>query len=143
MTTTTAAESERIARRVPEEIVTEGKLDLIEDVFAEDAVERNPLGEDTGWGEIRAGMETMLAAFPDVSATVEAVVSGGDTVAMRLTLRGTHEGEFMGVEPTGKTIEVGSVVFTRIEDGGIAERWTQPDQLGLMRQLGVVESSGE
>lgn len=76
--TTTAAENERIARRVPEEIVTEGKLDLIKDVFTEEVAEHNPLGEDTGWDEMRAGMETMLAAFPDVSATVLTSPWGSD-----------------------------------------------------------------
>ena len=141
--TTTDEENRRIARRVPEEILAEGAFDLIEDLFAEDAVDQAPLGTDTGRDEIRAGMEAMRAAFPDLSATVEDAVSEDGTVAMRLTLRGTHEGEFMGVEPTGKTIEVGSMVFTRIEDGKIAERWAQPDTLGLFRQLGVVDRSTE
>ena len=136
--TTTAEENKRIARRIPEEILTEGKLELVEELFAEDAVDQAPLGKDTGWDEIRAGMETMRAAFPDMSATVEDTVSEGDTVAMRITLRGTHEGEFMGREPTGKTIEVGSMIFTRIEDGKIVERWAQPNTLGLFQQLGIV-----
>ena len=134
----TAEENKHIARRIPEEILTEGKLDLVEELFAQDAVDQAPLGKDTGWDEIRAGMETMRGAFPDLKATVEDVVSEGDTVAMRITLRGTHEGEFVGREPTGKTMEVGSMIFTRIDDGKIVERWAQPDTLGLFQQLGIV-----
>lgn len=77
--------------------------------------------------------------FPDFEATVEDVVAEGDTVAMRVTLRVTHEGEFMRTEPTGNSFEVQNTVFTRIEDGKIAERWVQPDTLGMLRQLGIVE----
>lgn len=133
----TAEENKRLARRIPEEILSEGKLDLVEELFVKDAVDQAPLGKDTGWDEIRAGMETMRGAFPDLTATVEDAVSEGDTVAMRITLRGTHEGEFMGREPTGKTIEVGSMIFTRIESGKIVERWAQPDTLGLFQQLDI------
>jgi predicted ester cyclase len=84
-------------------------------------------------------MSAFLAAFPDFEATVEDIVAEGDTVAMRVTLRGTHDGPFMGVEPTGNPFEVRNMVFTRIEDGKIAERWVQPDTLSLMQQLGAVE----
>lgn len=57
--TTTAEENKRIARRIPEEILTEGNLELVEELFARDAVDQAPLGTDTGWDEIRAGMETI------------------------------------------------------------------------------------
>ena len=134
----TAEENKRIARRIPEQILTEGKLDLVEELFAKNAVDRAPLGKDTGWDEIRTGMETMRRAFPDLAATVEDAVSEGDTVSMRITLRGTHEGEFMGHEPTGETIEIGSMIFTRIVNGKIVERWAQPDTLGLFQQLGII-----
>ncbi|MFB6135716.1 MAG: ester cyclase [Halobacteriaceae archaeon] len=143
METTSTAENKRIARRVPEEIATENDLDLIDELYATDAVEHDPFGEHEGRAAIRANMERVRAAFPDISATVEDVVAEGDTVAMRVTLRGTHEGEFMGVAPTGRSIEVANAVFTRIADGQIAERWVQPDALGLLQQLGVVESLGE
>lgn len=138
-THTQAEEYKRIARRVPEEIATERNLDLIDEVYAEDAVEHAPYGDTRGVAELRADFDRFLAAFPDFSATVEDIAAEEDTVAMRVTLRGTHEGEFMGIEPTGREFEVQNMVFTRIEDGKIAERWLQPDMLGLLRQLGVVE----
>ena len=137
MATTPLSENRRIARRVPEEIATERNLDLVDEVYAEDAVEHDPTGEQRGREAIREGMERLLAAFPDFSASVRDVVAEGDTVAMRVTLRGTHEGPFMGFEPTGRTFEVENAVFTRIEDGRIAERWVLPDMLGMLRQLGV------
>lgn len=110
-------------------------------MFAADAVEHGPFSEEPIRGRERRKeqLETVLAAFPDFEATVEDVVAEGDTVAMCVTLRGTHEGEFMGIEPTGKSFEVQNMVFTRIEDGKIVERWIQPDMLGMLQQLGVVQ----
>ena len=139
MSTTQLEENKRIARRVPEEIATQRKLDLIEEVAAADAVDHGPITDVHGHAEIRAHMERYFDAFEDFSATVEDMVAEGDMVAMRVTLRGKHTGEFMGIEPTGKEFEIPNMVFSRIEDGKIVERWTQPDMLGLMAQLGVVD----
>lgn len=130
-------QNRRLARRIPEELATEGNLDLIEELYAEDAVEHTPFGHHRGRPAIRESMERFFAAFPDCSATVEDAIAEGDLVAMRVTLSGTHDGEFMGIEPTGREFEVGNMVFTRLDDGKIAERWVQPDALGLLAQLGV------
>lgn len=62
----------------------------------------------------------------------------GDTAAMRVTLRGTHDGEFLGIEPTGESFGVQNMVFTRVSGGRIAERWLRPDTLGMLQQLGVL-----
>lgn len=139
-THTHVEENKRIARRVPEDIATERNVDLIDDVFAEDAVEHAPFGDSRGRAEIRADFERFLDAFPEFSATVEEIIAEGDTVAMRVTLRGVQDGEFMGMEPTGREFDVQNTVFTRVEDGKIVERWLQPDTLGMLEQLGAVES---
>ena len=140
MVATTSEENKRLARRFPEEVATEGNIDVIDEISAEDVIDHSPLGEARGHEELKEQVEYLRTAFGDFSATVEDIVAEGDTVAMRVTLRGTHEGEFMGVEPTGEEAEVGNMVFTRIEDGKIVERWVQPDTLGLMQQLGAVDS---
>ena len=130
-----------IARRVPEEVATGRNLDLVEELYAEDCVEHGPFGEDTrGRDAVKAQLSGFLEAFPDFEATVEDVVTEGDTVAMRVTLSGTHEGEFMGIEPTAESFRVQNMVFTRVEDGRIVERWVQPDTLGMLVQLGAVDS---
>ena len=136
---TTIEEKKQLARRVPEDLATERNIDLVDELYAEDAVEHDPLGDHRGREAIRESMELPLSGFPDMTATVEDIVAEGDTVAMRVTLRGTHDGEFMGIEPTGRKFEVGNMVFTRIEDGLIAERWIIPDMLGMLRQLEVVD----
>lgn len=139
MSSTELETNEEIARAYPERVANEQDLDLLEELLTEDFVEHGPMGDENGVAEARAGMEELLGAFPDFTATVEDVVSGGDTVAMRVTLRGTHEGPFAGIEPTGNTIEVQNMVFTRVVDGRIAERWVVPDTLSMLQQLGVVD----
>lgn len=139
MTTIGIEENRRLARRVPEGIATEQNADLIDEVFAEDAVEHDPMGDHRGREAIREEFERLITAFPDLSADVRDVVAEGDTVAMRVTLRGTHEGPFAGLDPTNRPFEIENAVFTRIEDGKIVERWIQPDMLGLLTQLGVVD----
>ncbi len=139
-TTTTLEENKRIARSIPDEVFGEGNLELLDELYAEDAIEHNPFGDLRGIEAIRESYEGFMAAFPDIEQIVEDIVAEGDTVVMRLTARGTHEGPMMDLEPTGKEIEVQQTVFTRIEDGEIVERWLHPDNLGMLQQLGVVES---
>ncbi|QLG63427.1 ester cyclase [Halorarum salinum] len=140
--TTTREENARLARRFPEDVATEGRIDVIDEICAEDVVDHSPFGEARGREALTERIESLRTAFGGFSATVEDVVSEGDTVAMRVTLRGIHEGEFMGVEPTGREFEVGNMVFTRIDGGKIVERWVQPDTLGLLQQLGAVDRPG-
>jgi len=137
--TDTPDDVKRIARRFPEEVATGGDLDLLDELLTDDAVDHNPLmGDASGREAIRAEMESLRSAFPDLEATVEDAVAEGDTAAMRVTLRGTHEGAYMDIEPTDRSFEVQNMVFTRVSDGRIAERWIQLDALGMLRQLGVL-----
>lgn len=90
---------------------------------------------------MREFLAAMRAAFPDWHVEVEAVVAGGDAVAVRWSGQVTHEGEFHGIPPTGRRIRVGGINMYRIEDGRIAEEWEQTDSLGMLRQLGVLPGS--
>ncbi|RQG93785.1 ester cyclase [Natrarchaeobius chitinivorans] len=142
-TTADTAENKRISRRFPEEVATERNLDLIDEICAEGVIDHSPLGEMKSREELKEQIEYLHTAFEDFSATVEDIVAEGDTVAMRVLLRGRHNGEFMGVAPTGEEFEVENMVFTRIEERKIVERWVQPDMLGLFVQLGIIEPPGE
>jgi len=140
MSQRTTDDIEQIARQYPEEVATKGNLDHLEDLLTDDYVEHGPFGEDVqGRDADVEKLREFLNAFENFEATVKDAVTEGDTVAMRVTLRGTHEGPFQGIEPTGNSIEVQNMVFTRVEDGKIAERWLQLDTLGLMEQLDAVE----
>lgn len=140
---TTLEANKRLVRHIPEDVLTNGRLDLLDDVYAGDAVEHHTAGDQRGLPAIRESFEAFLAAFPDVTQTVEDVVADGDTVAMRLSVRGTHDGGgLMGFDPTGREIDVQQMVFARVEDGKVAERWVLWDTLGLFEQLGIVELPG-
>src|SRR5207249_393924 len=80
----------------------------------------------------------ILSAFPDLVETIDDLVAEGDRVIERMTLRGTHLGEFMGLAPTGKPVSWTAIAIYRREEGRIAECWVEPNLLGLALQTGVV-----
>ena len=89
-----------------------------------------------------AGHEADLEAFPDLAKEPVDVVVEDDTVVVRYRATGTHEGEFRGHPPTGRSFEIYGVATFRVEDGRIAESWYVGDHLGLLQQLGVVDLEG-
>ncbi|HET6868730.1 MAG TPA: ester cyclase [Solirubrobacteraceae bacterium] len=88
-------------------------------------------GLDT-WCE---GAAMIRAAFPDLHAEIEDIFASGDRVAVRLRIRGTHEGDYLGIPATGRTVSYVSHEFYRIENGLIAEEWICSDMAGLFRQI--------
>jgi len=134
---TTAEENKRIVSRIRDEVEGQGDLDAIDEIFAEDVVTHTPMGEFRGPEAIKEMYEQEGGAFSDSTETIHDFIAEGDTVAMRLTEHGTHDGEFMGIEPTGKEYEIQTMAFFRLEDGKVAEWWMQPDTLGFVQQLGV------
>jgi steroid delta-isomerase-like uncharacterized protein len=81
------------------------------------------------------GFELMKRAFPDLRVHVDDVVAADDKVALRLTLSGTHEGEFQGMPASGRTVSYISHEFYRVADSLIAEEWICSDTASLFRQL--------
>jgi len=77
-------------------------------------------------------------AFSGVQLTVKDLIAEGDKVVARTTWRGTHTGDFQGLSPTGKQIAISAFISERFKDGKTVEHWSLFDQLGLMRQLGLV-----
>jgi predicted ester cyclase len=88
-----------------------------------------------------AGQKTrlagMLAAFPDSHLTIEDLVAEGDRVAIRLTNRGSHQGAYLGIQPTGKQVVADAIEIMRIENGKIVEHWGAPNNYSLLQQLGA------
>ncbi len=82
-------------------------------------------------------------AFPDSYFTVEDMIAEGDKVATRKTFHGTHQGEFMGIPPTGQQVSIGLIDIVRIVDGRVVEHWAMGDNLGMMQQLGVIPQPGD
>lgn len=87
--------------------------------------------------------QQFLTAFPDVHVTIQDLFGEGDKVVGRLVVRATNSGPFAGQPPTGKKIQFGSIRIYRIADGKIVASWAMQDRLGLMEQLGLVQSAGD
>jgi steroid delta-isomerase-like uncharacterized protein len=134
---TTAEENKRIVRRIRDEVEEQKDIDAVDEIFAEDVVVHGPMGEFRGREAIKEMYESDRKAFSDSTETIHDFIAEGDTVAVRMTERGTHDGEFMGMEPTGKEYEIQTMAFLRLEDGKVTEWWMQSDTLGFMQQLGV------
>ncbi|MGE5637056.1 MAG: ester cyclase [Nocardioidaceae bacterium] len=87
---------------------------------------------------LREWAEGNRRALPDLSVTVEQQLAEGDYVATRTTIRGRHEGELMGVPPTGRDVEFTCLTLSRCRDGRIEEEWELADVAGLLRQIGAL-----
>lgn len=89
---------------------------------------------------ILATNEAFMAAFPDLRFRIDDMVAEGDRVVTRLTCTATHEGSFLGIEPTGREVSCGMIQIARIADGKIVEHWGLTDELYLLEQVGMVPS---
>ena len=90
--------------------------------------------------EIIGGLQ---AAFPDLSASEEDLVSEGDKIVVRRTFRGTHKGEFMGVAASARAVTFTGIFINRLTGGKIEEHWAIFDALGLLQQIGGVPVLGQ
>ncbi len=85
-------------------------------------------------------MSGLMRAFPDVKLEIEAMVAEGDLVASMLRLTATHDGEYIGLPPTGRTVSCSLMGIVRVIDGKVVEHWGVGDGLDLLQQLGVIPS---
>jgi predicted ester cyclase len=96
-------------------------------------------GGPGGRERFRATVLSFRSAFASFHLDVEDMFGAGDRVVTRFVMRGTHEGEFMGIAPTGRAVEVGGIAIDVVRDGVRVEGWAQIDRLGLLTQLGAIE----
>ena len=102
-----------------------------------------PPGTPGGLEGARQTVTMYLTAFPDLYFTVEDFIAEGDKVVARLTVRGTQQGIFMGIPPTGKHATVTAIDINRMVGGKSVEHWLEMDMLGLLQQLGVIPAPGK
>ena len=129
------------ARRFFDEVWSEGKLDLVDELFVSEYVGHPSGPEETVRGPegVKEYIGRLREGVPDLTVHVEDQIAEGDRVATRWTAQGTHEGELMGIDATGRTATVSGITIQRIgDDGRIVEGWTNWDMLGMLQQLGVV-----
>ena len=128
-----------LARRFYDEVMSNGNLDLIDELVAQDFVEHEAFpGLPTAGPEAaRAALGLFAAAFPDLRVTVDDMIAEGDKVAARITMSGTHAGEFMGIPATNRSFAVQAIDIIEIRDGKATAHWGQTDQGAMMEQLGM------
>jgi steroid delta-isomerase-like uncharacterized protein len=136
-----SAEENKAIRRQSYEAVNQKNLDDLEEVIASD-VTSHPArpGQAPGLEGVKQLFSSLHAAFPDFQLNVEDMIAEGDKVVARVTGSGTHQGEFMGIAPTGNRVEFSAIDVARISEGKIVEHWSNSDQLGMMQQLGASRS---
>ena len=138
-------ENKALARSWFEELFNAQNLDAADEITAQDSVNHDPLLTNLPSGP--EGDEHVVnlyhGAFPDAQITVEDQIAEGDKVVTRWTGRGTHQGEFMGVAPSGNRVEIAGITINRISGSKISETWTIYDALGMMQQIGAMPSSPE
>ena len=132
------ADYKEMAERWYSEVMSEGKTELIDELCAPDFVDHDPLpGTTADLAGLKDFVSQIRAAFPDMQVTVDDVIAEGDRLAVRSTMRATHEGDFMGIPGSGKKVEVSNYDFVRFEDDQAAEHWGVIDSAALMEQLGM------
>jgi steroid delta-isomerase-like uncharacterized protein len=111
----------------------------IDEIVEPKVLIRTPLPvEATGAQALKEVFARLHRAFPDLHVTVEDLIAEGDKVAGRNSVAGTHQGEYMGLPPTGKSVTYNEIFVFRFAGGRIAETWGVVDVFSQMKQLGVI-----
>jgi steroid delta-isomerase-like uncharacterized protein len=137
------SESEPVVRRFLDEVIGKGHADVLDEVMSQELVwHGGSFGEIRGLDDFKKFIGQFLVAFPDLRVTVHDVIGVDDKVATRLTVRGTHDGELMGIPASGKDATWTDINIYRVADGKIVEEWFCGDYLGMMQQIGAVPAVG-
>jgi len=129
-------------RRFYEEVLNGRRLEVFDETHTADLVVHDPEvpgGEIRGRDAYKQFIAMMSRALPDYHFTVYQVLAEGEYTVARWTVTGTHKGDYLGIAPTGARVTMAGMSIERHEGGKVAEAWVQMDNLGLLRQIGVVK----
>jgi steroid delta-isomerase-like uncharacterized protein len=130
-------QNKALAKRAFQEILSKGRLELAEQLYAKDFVNHG-IHRDIKLDEDQAALKGWHEAFPDMSIVPEKLIAEGDLVTIYWIARGTNTGTGNGLPATGKKVEQAGITIWRIVDGKIKEEWSAFDQLSMMQQLGLL-----
>ena len=134
-----AEENKATVRRAYDEGWNQGHIAVFDDLLATDFIQHRPPPQPPADREtLKHAVVSFRAAFPDLHIAVDDMIAEGEKVVVRMTMRGTHRAEFMGMPPTGNSINVPGIVVLRMANGKAAESWIVLDSLGMMQQLGAI-----
>jgi predicted ester cyclase len=128
-----------VVKEFIDRLFTTGDVSVLDELAAPGYVDHDPPFGGTGTVEGWRAMATMIRdAFPDWRSDLHALYAEGDIVVERFTASGTHTGEIFGIRPSEAVCTLAGINVFRVHDGQIVERWGRVDELGMLRQLGVV-----
>jgi len=135
--------NKELLRQAIQQIWNGGNFEAMEEFVSRDFVIRSyvPEEEIRGAENAKQFYKQLHQAFPDIHFTIIDQVAEGDKVVTHWTASGTHGGEFRGIPPTGKRFRINAIDIDRIVEGKVVECWSNMDELGLLRQLGVIPAS--
>jgi steroid delta-isomerase-like uncharacterized protein len=131
-------ENKAVVRRLVEEFWNQGNTAAADELMTADATIILPGRGQVSKENFKAFAVTLRGAFPDWHTTLEEMIAEDDQVAERWTGRGTHQGEFQGIAPTGRQVTVPGFVFYRVASGKITEFRGLFDGLSMLQQLGAI-----
>lgn len=135
------SENKELLRRFYAEVFADWNQELINELVAPEFRSHDwSVDSRTGPDGFRDFYNPVLGCFPDTHYEVEDIIAEGDKVVVRWKLLGTHEGEFRGIAPTGRSISMNGIAIYRVEGGKLRERWVVYDLFGLISQLQTTES---
>jgi steroid delta-isomerase-like uncharacterized protein len=131
-----AEQIKTLVSRLVDEVWNRGRYDVVDDL-----VDDNYVGQPSevrGTEGYKQFFMALRGAFPDLEFTIDDQVAEGDKVVVRWTARGTHDGEYFGIPPTGRAGVITGMEVLQFADGKAITCWGEVDQLGLLQQLGVL-----
>ncbi len=131
------SDNKALVRRFVHEVFEQLRPDAVEELVADDFVSHTWPSDGDGKGALRRATESMAATLRDPRFEIDDMIAEEDLVVVRVTASATSTGEFMGVDATGRSYEIGEIHIFRVREGKIVEHWHQYDAPGMMRQLGV------
>ena len=132
-------ENKELVRRLYDEVVNRGLMNVADELVHIDAIEHEPIpGAKPGREGFKQFFEAFRKSFPDMQISIDDMIAENDKVVVRLTVRGTHDDDFMGISSTGNPIEFESIDIFRCEGGLLVEHWGETDTLGLFKQLNAL-----
>ncbi len=131
-----------VVRRLIEDVLNGRDYSVLPEVLHDDYVYRAPGEQLRGRAAVQGLFSTLHSAFPDLLLRIDDMFGEGERVATAFTLTGTHQGEMMGLAPTGRPVSIHGIIHSRVRDGRIVEEWELLDFATLMRQLDTAEGQG-
>jgi steroid delta-isomerase-like uncharacterized protein len=130
----------QVIERYFAELFNQGKVELIDELLHPDYLNHSPGAPELPRGRdgVAIVVRALRVAFPDLRYTIDDLVIGADAVAVRATMTGMHRGDLFGLPPTGRAVKVAQMTIERFREGRIVAHHRLTDDLGMMRQLGVI-----